>query len=121
MEFGIIGGNSVAYMRRFAFLARTPREGKNARGDGSKGNQKWYGALLTVKKDKLGLPSDERVEIVDLRAAAEYIDEKVDDKKFFRGYHMNKKYWITICLDGSVPLDEIQTMLDVSYDLARKA
>ncbi|MDE6200596.1 MAG: MmcQ/YjbR family DNA-binding protein [Clostridiales bacterium] len=85
-----------------------------------KDNQKWYGALLTVTKDKLGLPSDEKVEIIDLRAAAEDIDAIVDGKKFFRGYHMNKKHWITVCLDGSVPLDEIQKMLDVSYDLARK-
>ena len=86
-----------------------------------KDNQKWYGALLTVKKDKLGLPSDERVEIIDLRAAAEDIDNLVDNARFFRGYHMNKKHWITICLDGSVPLSEIQSMLDVSYELARKS
>lgn len=86
-----------------------------------KDNQKWYGALLTVKKDKLGLLSDERAEIIDLRAAAEDIDNLVDNEKFFRGYHMNKKHWITICLDGSVPLDEIQKMLDVSYELARKS
>ncbi len=86
-----------------------------------KDNQKWYAALLTVKKDKLGLPSDERVEIIDLRAAAEDIDDLVDNEKFFRGYHMNKKHWITMRLDGSVPLDEIQKMLDVSYELARKS
>lgn len=86
-----------------------------------KDNQKWYGVLLTVKKDKLGLPSDERVEIIDLRAAAEDIDNLVDNEKFFRGYHMNKKHWITMCLDGSVPLSEIQKMLDVSYELARKS
>ena len=86
-----------------------------------KDNQKWYGALLTVKKDKLGLPSDERVEIIDLRAATEDIDNLVDNARFFRGYHMNKKHWITICLDGSVPLSEIQSMLDASYELARKS
>lgn len=86
-----------------------------------KDNQKWYGVLLTVKKDKLGLPSDERVEIVDLRAAVEDIDAMVDDKKFFRGYHMNKKHWITMCLDGSVQLSEIQKMLDASYELACKS
>lgn len=86
-----------------------------------KDNQKWYGILLTVAKNKLGLPSDERVEIIDLRAAAEDIDNLVDNEKFFRGYHMNKKHWITICLDGSVPLNVIQRMLDISYGLARKS
>lgn len=86
-----------------------------------KDNQKWYAVLLTVKQDKLGLLSDERVEIIDLRAAAEDIDNLVDNEKFFRGYHMNKKHWITMRLDGSVPLSEIQKMLDASYELARKS
>lgn len=33
---------------------------------------------------------------------------------------MNKKHWITVCLDGSVPPDEIYRLLDESYRLARK-
>jgi predicted DNA-binding protein (MmcQ/YjbR family) len=33
------------------------------------------------------------------------------------GYHMNKKHWNTITLDGSVPDDEIRLMIDESYDL----
>ena len=85
-----------------------------------KDNKKWYGALLTVVKNKIGLPSEEKVEIIDLRAPAENIDTIVNDKTIFRGYHMNKKHWITICLDGSVPLKDIENMLDTSYELARK-
>lgn len=86
-----------------------------------KDNNKWYAALLTVTKNKLGLPSKEKIEIIDLRANAENIDVIADDKTIFRGYHMNKKHWITICLDGSVPLKDIENMLDLSYELARKA
>ncbi len=33
------------------------------------------------------------------------------------GYHMNKKHWNTIFLDGSVPSEEIARMIDDSYDL----
>jgi len=36
------------------------------------------------------------------------------------GYHMNKKHWNTIILDGSIPIDEILTMIDDSYDLVVK-
>lgn len=35
------------------------------------------------------------------------------------GYHMNKKYWNTIVMDGSVPEKEIQRMLLESYDLVK--
>ena len=33
------------------------------------------------------------------------------------GYHMNKKHWNTINLDGSVPDKEIFSWVDHSYDL----
>ena len=32
------------------------------------------------------------------------------------GYHMNKKYWNTVVLDGSIPTKEILAMIDHSYD-----
>jgi predicted DNA-binding protein (MmcQ/YjbR family) len=31
------------------------------------------------------------------------------------GYHMNKKHWNTVLLDGSVPDGEIERMIDNSY------
>ena len=33
------------------------------------------------------------------------------------GYHMNKKHWNTIYIDGSVPDKEIFSWVDHSYDL----
>jgi predicted DNA-binding protein (MmcQ/YjbR family) len=33
------------------------------------------------------------------------------------GYHMNKKHWNTVLLDGSVPNGEIERMIDNSYML----
>jgi predicted DNA-binding protein (MmcQ/YjbR family) len=33
------------------------------------------------------------------------------------GYHMNKKHWNTVTLDGSVPREEILAMIQHSYDL----
>lgn len=33
------------------------------------------------------------------------------------GYHMNKKHWNTVILDGSIPQGEIERMIDSSYML----
>jgi predicted DNA-binding protein (MmcQ/YjbR family) len=33
------------------------------------------------------------------------------------GYHMNKKHWNTVVLDGVIPQVEIRKMVDHSYDL----
>jgi len=84
-----------------------------------KDNEKWYGALLTVSRRKLGIPSDEIVEIIDLRIAPEAMENLIDNARFFPGWHMNKKHWYTIILDGTVSLDEIYRKLDESYLLAK--
>jgi predicted DNA-binding protein (MmcQ/YjbR family) len=33
------------------------------------------------------------------------------------GYHMNKKHWNTVVLDGSIPAGEVERMIDHSYGL----
>lgn len=85
-----------------------------------KDNSKWYAALLLLPKSKLGIESDEPVEIIDLRVDTQELGSLVDGRRYFPGYHMNKKNWVTICLDGSVGLEEILRRIDASYDLANK-
>ena len=85
-----------------------------------KDNKKWYAALLTVSKDKLGLNSSEVVEIIDLRMKFDDIEKEVDQKHIFYGYHMNKKSWITIILDGSCSIENIFELIDNSFVLANK-
>lgn len=85
-----------------------------------KDNQKWYAAILTVSRRKIGFDNDELVEIIDLRLKPEEMESTVDNIKYFLGYHMNKKHWITICLDGTVAIDEIFRRIDDSYTLAIK-
>lgn len=85
-----------------------------------KDNQKWYAAILTVAGRKLGLDSDSPMEILDLRMAPEKLEGVIDNQKYFPGYHMNKKHWVTICLDGRVSFEEIAGRIDESYRLAGK-
>lgn len=86
------------------------------RGD----TNKWFAAVLTVSRRKLGLNSDEIVEIIDLRLPPEEMEQLVDGKRYFGGWHMNKKHWYTIILDGSVSFEELCRRVDVSYSLAVK-
>ena len=84
-----------------------------------KSTKKWYAAILTISKRKIGLNSDELVEIINLHNSQEEIEKLIDNKKYFPAYHMNKKYWCTICLDGTVELKEIYKLIDISYELAK--
>ena len=36
------------------------------------------------------------------------------------GYHMNKKHWNTIVVDGSVSSNQLKEWIDLSYDLVAK-
>lgn len=84
----------------------------------NKQNNKWYGALLIVSESKLGIESDKMIEIIDLRYQKEKIEDMVDNKKVFPGYHMNKKTWITIKLDNSLDTQTICNLIDNSYNLS---
>jgi predicted DNA-binding protein (MmcQ/YjbR family) len=35
------------------------------------------------------------------------------------GYHLDKRHWITITLDGSLPRDMIRDLVEDSYDLVK--
>lgn len=36
------------------------------------------------------------------------------------GYHMSKKHWNTVVIDGSIPDERIYWLIDMSYDLVLK-
>ena len=84
-----------------------------------KSSNKWYAVILTISKRKIGLDSDEIIEVITLHNIAEKIEKVIDYKKYFPAYHMNKKYWCTICLDRTVELKEIYKLIDISYKLAK--
>ena len=84
-----------------------------------KSSNKWYAVILTIPKRKIGLKSDEVIEVINLHNIPKEIEKLIDYKKYFPAYHMNKKHWCTICLDGTVELKEIYRMIDISYELAK--
>lgn len=85
-----------------------------------KDNKKWYIALLTIPGNKLNIDTEGDIEIVDIRAD-ENVSTLVDNKTIFPGYHMNKKHWITIVLDYSIPNEKLFNLIDESYILANKS
>ena len=84
-----------------------------------KSSKKWYAVILTLSKRKINLDSDEAVEIINLHNSPEEIEKLIDNKRYFPAYHMNKKHWCTICLDGTVELEKIYRLIDISYELAK--
>ena len=80
-------------------------------------NGKWYAVIMTVEKSKLGLEGNDLVDIMDVKCDPEMTSMIIQTYGFLPGYHMNKRHWITILLDGSFSEAKILDFLDMSYDL----
>lgn len=83
-----------------------------------KDSKKWYGAILPVAGNKIGLKTERIVEIIDLRMDQSEAENVLGRKNYHPGWHMNKKSWYTIVLDGSIPDEELKQRISESYALA---
>ena len=82
-------------------------------------NRKWFALVMRVSKSKFGIKSDNAVDILNLKSDPIFIGSLRLKDGFFPAYHMNKASWITVALDGSVPAETIELLLDVSYELTK--
>jgi len=85
-----------------------------------KDNRKWYAAIMRIPKKYLKLDGAGEIEIINLRVEPVELDRIVDGEKYFRGWHMNKKSWLTLRLDDVLTFEEISARLEKSYQLAKK-
>ena len=85
-----------------------------------KDNRKWYALVAGIPKKFLHLAGDDELEILNVRVEPTELDNIVDDEKYFRGWHMNKKSWLTVRLDETLTDKELCTRLERSYLLAAK-
>ena len=83
-------------------------------------NQKWYGLIMNISKDKLGLSEKENVDILNLRCDPYERSFLLSQDGIFPAYHMNKGSWLTILLDGSVDEKLVFACLDMSYQSLEK-
>lgn len=85
-----------------------------------KENNKWYGLIMEVGMDKLGLPGNGRVDVLNVKCDPMLIGSLRTQEGFHPAYHMNKDKWISIRLDGSVPEEQIKNLIDLSYELTKR-
>lgn len=86
----------------------------------NKDNKKWYALMTNINKGKLDNLETSRVDILNIKLNHEKILELLNKKGFYKAYHMNKKYWITIVLDGTVDSDLIVSFIKESHRLTEK-
>lgn len=78
-------------------------------------NNKWFLLYMTLNSKKLGLDDNNEIEVINLKISTEKIKLLVDNVNIFPAYHMNKKYWITVKIDGTLSMENIKNLIDESY------
>lgn len=78
---------------------------------------KWFGLIMNVKYKVLGFDTDELVDIINIKLDPLEIEELIDNKIYFKAYHMNKKYWITILLNSKTDKEKLFELLDKSCNI----
>ena len=82
-------------------------------------NQKWYGLIMEVSRDKLGLSGDGEVDILNVKSDPMLIGSYRTQEGFFAAYHMNKEHWNTIIIDEKVDEDLVKELIEQSYQLTK--
>ena len=82
-----------------------------------KAKPKWFAFISRCNRKTVTGTGEGKIEILNLRLEARDVDTLITHEHIHRGYHMNKKYWLTIELDTTVDTDMIYALLDKSYQL----
>lgn len=81
--------------------------------------KKWYAVVMNISKRKLGIDSDDKFYVLNIKLNPNEIALLVDYKGYFPAYHMNKKHWCSITLDETLCDDEIFFRITQSYALVK--
>ena len=90
-------------------------------------NGKWFAAILTVAYGKLAgaegssaHDEDEIVEVIDLKAPPDAIPSLTERPGVYAAWHMNKKHWISVILDDTLPDEDVAELIRASHALTSK-
>ena len=79
-----------------------------------------YALVMRIKKCKLGIDSDQYIDVVNMKCAPEIMDDLWYESGVFPAYHMSKKHWLTLTLDGSCNDETIKFVANISHTLTKK-
>lgn len=82
-----------------------------------KENQKWFGLIMDVNADKIGLLENQKIDILNLKVREEFMGSLRKKDGFYQAYHMDKTHWITINLAEIESVKDIEELIIDSFEL----
>ena len=82
-----------------------------------KDNQKWYGLVMDIPRNKVGLCGTETVDVLNIKTDSRQLADILRQRKgCFASFHTAGPKWVSVILDGSVAPDEIYGLIDMGYE-----
>ena len=81
---------------------------------------KWYGLMMEVPLQKLGVPSNADALILNVKIHPEDKERLLSTDGIYEAYHMNKKHWISIALNVCTDDALIKECICTSYKRVAK-
>lgn len=78
-------------------------------------NKKWFAVIMRIPISKFGILENRQVNVINLKCTEEAMDRVWLEDGIFPAYHMNKDHWISVLLDGSVSIETVEFLIDVSF------
>ena len=79
---------------------------------------KWFGIIMNIERNRLLADEEGKSDVLNLKVDA-LAAELAGRDGVFPAWHMNKKNWISVILDGTLADEEIMEMVRVSYELSK--
>ena len=85
-----------------------------------KDNQKWFAGIFTITGHKVGLYTNEPIDVVNLKCEPDLIPNIIRESGIYPAYHMNKQHWISVDIEGYEDAEKFKMLVDMSYQLVGK-
>lgn len=81
-------------------------------------NQKWYAVLMKISWEKLDKGREGLVEVINVKH--DQVVSLLQERGIYPAFHMNKRYWISVPLDGTISDEGVLDLLERSWNLTLK-
>lgn len=106
---------SLHYQGTIEYLwERSPESGAIRHRD----TLKWYGVFMTIDWKKLDAGKSGKIEVLNVKS--DQVAHFIQQKGIYPAFHMNKNYWVSIPLDGTIADEDLFALVDSSWQLTKK-
>ena len=76
-------------------------------------NRKWFAIIMNVSGSLFGV--EDNVDVMNVKLPPEWVAQLSGQVGFAPAYHMNKKHWLTVCLDNTLLEMQLIELLSESF------